>query len=389
MNPDNWVAKLRRMNWLLVLATAVVAGAGLAFVYSASFHSEEMRYMRQAKWLAAGAVIALLLALMHYRRLAREGWWLYGAGVILLLLVLAVGSEKYGGKRWIEFHGVSLQPSELAKLGTIVLLARLLSRPDADLSRWRTTFALLGLVVVPFLLVLVEPDLGSALVFPAVGFLMLAAAGVRRRILITLVALAALGIASVAALLLVPERMGWPKERQERALARIGLKPYHQKRLEIFLDSSKDPTGAGYNKRQARIAIGSGGWSGKGYLNGAANVLGFLPKKVAPTDFIFCVVAEEMGFIRSTVLLVLYGVIVVLIMMAAVASADKLGRLLCVGVAGLLFVHVFVNVGMTMGLLPIVGIPLPLMSCGGTYVVCTLAGLGLVQSVYVRRRAMR
>ena len=201
---------------------------------------------------------------------------------------------------------------------------------------------------------------------------MLAAAGVRRRILITLVALAALGIASVAALLLVPERMGWPKERQERALARIGLKPYHQKRLEIFLDSSKDPTGAGYNKRQARIAIGSGGWSGKGYLNGAANVLGFLPKKVAPT-----------------VLLVLYGVIVVLIMMAAVASADKLGRLLCVGVAGLLFVHVFVNVGMTMGLLPIVGIPLPLMSCGGTYVVCTLAGLGLVQSVYVRRRAMR
>ena len=187
----------------------------------------------------------------------------------------------------------------------------------------------------------------------------------------------------------LPERLGYDEETQGRIARAAGLKTYHKDRVEAFLYPDRDPLGTGWNKMQSEIAIGSGSLTGKGWREGTANVLGYLPKTVAPSDFIFAVVAEEKGFLGAVTVLVLFGTVIAGALLTAASAIDKMGRLLCVGVATMLFTHVFVNVAMTMGVLPIIGIPLPLMSHGGSFAVSMMLVLGIVQSVYVRRRFVR
>ena len=242
-----------------------------------------------------------------------------------------------------------------------------------------------ALAALPMALILKEPDLGTALVFVPITMAMLFTGGASWRPLLALIVAGALAVTALLSIVLLPEMLDMRPERQEALFHRVGLSHYQRDRIEVFLRPDSDPLGAGWNRRQSEIAIGSGGMWGRGYMQGRQNLLGFLPRTVSPTDFIFAVIAEETGFAGDAALLGLYVVLLGCGLMAALQAPDLMGRVLCVGITTLIFSHVFINVAMTGGLLPVTGIPLPLVSYGGTFLVSTLFTLGLVQSVHVRK----
>ncbi len=356
-----------RLDGFALAAVGALALIGILFIYSAGYRGEGMEaapfYRRQVLWALAGGFALLVAAAADYRRLAEQSLWFYLIGLALLGLVLLVGAPVYGARRWLSLFGIQVQPSEFAKLATILALARLLGRPDLKRNDpWRLAAAVL-LVAPAFVLIAAGPDLGSAAVLIPVVFVMLFVAGVPLRWLALL---------ALAGLLLLPA--GW-----------LVMGEYQRERVRVFLEPGRDPLGAGWSKIQSQIAIGSGGLRGKGYLQGTQNVLGFLPRTVAPTDFIFSVVAEETGFAGAAGVLALYAVTLASGVRTALRARDKTGQLLAAGLVALLFTHVFVNVGMTVGLLPVTGLPLPLISYGGSFMVSTMLALGLIQSVHVRR----
>jgi len=337
----------------------------------------------------AGIVCYFVFALYDYRKLRKIGPWFYMVSLALLLAVLVVGTTIYGSRRWLPLVpplGIEVQPSEFAKLSAIILLAGILGRFGAGVKRMGMVIAVLAVVAVPMLLIVIEPDAGTAMIFLPVAFVMMFVAGVPLRRLILLILLGAAVAAPMATVILAPERLGLKEDQAVGVMRVMGVKPYHRKRLRGFIDPSKDPKGAGWNKLQSEISVGSGGKWGKGYKKGDQNVLGFLPRSVAPTDFIYSVIAEEMGFMGSSIVLFLFGMIILFGMHAALAAQDKMGRLLCVGVVAMIFVHAFMNIAMTIGCLPIIGLPLPFLSYGGTFMVITMSSMGIVQSVYIRSR---
>jgi rod shape determining protein RodA len=214
---------------------------------------------------------------------------------------------------------------------------------------------------------------------------MLYAGGTPLKYLLLLLAAGALAAALVLGALFLPARLGWSPEAQARLTRWTGLSEYQRNRLLVFIEPGRDPLGAGWNKTQSEIAVGSGGLTGKGYLQGTQNMLGFLPRTVVPTDFIFSVITEETGFLGSVTVLGLFFIVIACGLYAGLVAPDKTGRLLCVGVTTMIFSHVMINVAMTIGLMPITGLPLPLISYGGTFMLSTMMGLGLVQSVFIRR----
>ncbi len=358
---------LRRMDWMMIGSVLILLVASVLFIYSAASRADDLPvtpfYRKQIVWALVGAFFLVIVALMDYHRFRDGAWWLYLIGIVLLVLVLVMGKKVYGAYRWLSLFGIQVQPSEFAKIATLILLARFLGRPGRDLQDPWCVVQTFLIISIPFLLIFKQPDLGSAMVLVPVALIMMFAAGVPIRYLAI--------IALVGALLLPA---GW-----------FVLGDYQKERILVFFDPGRDPLGAGWNKIQSEIAVGSGGFSGKGYLRGTQNVLGFLPRTVAPTDFIYSVIAEEMGFLGSVGLLVLYSLVLLSGIRGALAARDKLGRLLAVGVTGLVFCHVFVNIAMTIGLLPITGLPLPLISYGGSFMLSTMIGLGVIQSVYIRR----
>ncbi len=357
----------KRMDWLFVANLVALVLVGVLFIYSASSRQDDAQLtamtQRQILWALVGFTLFFGAVGLDYRKVNRGAFVFYLATIALLVLVLLVGRKISGATRWLSLFGILIQPSEFAKLGTILMLAHYLSEPGRDLTHPRTLLIALLVLAVPTALILEQPDLGTAMTLVPVVFTMLFVAGVPFRYLAILCVLGLLA--------LVP---GW-----------FTLDDYQRERLLVFFDPGRDPLGAGWNSIQSSIAVGSGGLFGKGYLMGTQNILGFLPRTVAPTDFIFSVIAEETGFIGSMVLLILFALLAGSGLRASLASRDKLGRLLAVGVVTLLFSHAFVNIAMTVGLMPITGLPLPLVSYGGSFMLCTMAGLGLVQSVYVRR----
>jgi rod shape determining protein RodA len=282
--------------------------------------------------------------------------------VVLLVAVHLVGRTALGARRWLSVAGFPLEPSELSKLMLVILLAALLSR-SRPLS-WRAFLFVLLLAAPPAALILTQPDLGTAIVFCAVLLGMLFLGGARWG------QLASMAISALVAIPLLP----------------YVLHGYQRRRLEIFLNPGSDPLGAGYNLVQARIAVGSGGLFGQGWLHGVQGQLGLVPERT--TDFIFAIYAEQLGLLGCLVLLAIFGTLLIRILKAAAGAADRFGELLCAGVFLVVFVQVVENVGMNIGALPIAGIPLPLISYGGSAVITTLAALGLVQSVVIRRRTV-
>ncbi len=379
---------LRRLNWLMLLAIIGLITVGVFFIYSATsmrVDSTVDLYEKQIKWAFAGMVCYLGAALFDYRRLRDVSWLFYIVAVVLLVAVLFFGTKIYGARRWLMFMGVGVQPSEIGKLAVIMLSACLLTPAAEKYDRLPSMWWLFFLAGIPMALVLKEPDLGSALVYLPLVVSMLFVAGARIKPLIVLGLSGVLAVLLVLAAVALPEQLGMSAEHQEKFFQTIRLSDYQRDRIEVFLQPGKDPMGTGWNKRQSEIAVGSGGLTGKGYLGGTQNILGFLPRTVAPTDFIFSVITEEMGFVGALGVLFMYGLLVVCGLYAAMVASDKLGRVLCVGIVVMVFTHAFVNMAMTIGVLPVVGIPLPLVSYGGTFMVITLFALGLVQSVYVRR----
>ena len=392
----------RRVEWPLLAAVAGLMILGALFVASATLaHAgAEPRpwfrqgWFRQVIWYVLGTGLAVVVARADYRHLMRWAMVAYWGSIITLALVLVPGigtTHGWGARRWIDFGVLQFQPSELAKLTTIMALASYLCRPPTDLRRPKTFFTALGLAGLPFVLVLLEPDLGSALVFLPLGGVMMFVAGVPGRYLRRLI-----GAGLAGMLLLVADVFWLPPEWQP-----IKLEPYQQRRIMVYFGHPVIPPDAteaeriaalrayrdaAYNVDQALISVGSGGLWGKGWRQGTQNALGYLPRGVAHNDFIFSVIAEESGFVGSVLVLGLYSVVFFSGLKIASKARDALGKLLAVGVVSLLFCHVFINIGMNIRLMPVTGLPLPLLSYGGTFVLCTLLALGLLHNVYTHRR---
>lgn len=381
-----------RFSWaglVTFLAMAALLAIGVASINSACAVREgsvRWLHLRQLhQWIPAGAAAYLLFALLPYRRLVGFSALVYLATVVLLVLVLVpgLGTEQFHARRWL----FGFQPSEFAKFAMLLVIAFLLTTDLLERGPQRLGALALALAA-PLGLIAMQPDLGSALVLVPVAWTMLFVAGTAPRFLLwsTLAAVAA--IALFLGAILLPERMSpdSPTRARIEHAANAVIFPHWKTRVLAFAFPDRDPLGAGWNRRQSEIAVGSGGLRGKGYLNGTQNILGFLPRAVSSTDFIFSVYAEETGFVGSLLLLSLYGALFAGVAAVGLQCADTTGRLLCAGVLALLGFHVFVNIAMTVGRVPITGLPLPLISYGGTFTISTMAMLGLVQGVALQGR---
>ncbi len=392
-----------RPDGLLLLALLALMAWGVAFIYSARAAHEvsaliawhKQLHFRQIIWYAIGSIAAVLICLKDYRTLARWSLVFYWGTILLLLAVLipGIGAMRYGARRWIDLGFFQLQPSELAKLAVILAMAQFLSRPQEELRQPRTLLKAFGLLALPFLMVLKEPDLGSALMIVPPGLAMLYVGGVPSRFLKRL-----LGGGALFVLLLVTSILFAPPKWQV-----LKLEDYQKRRLLVYFGIDYAPANAtpaeraramsdqrrdSYNVEQAMISVGSGGLTGKGWRQGTQNALGYLPRGVAHNDFIFSVIAEESGFVGSLVVLALYATVLFAGIRIASQARDRLGKLLAVGVVTLLFSHVFVNIGMNIRLMPVTGVPLPLLSYGGSSVLCTLIAAGLLQNIHLHQKTL-
>jgi rod shape determining protein RodA len=373
----------------------------VAFVYSAKYAAESAASMawyhelffKQIIWFALGLGAAIALCLTDYHTLARWSFVAYWISILTLIAVLIhkIGSTHGGARRWIDLPGFQLQPSEFAKLAFILVQAHFLSRPVEELRQPAIFWKSLGLMVLPFLLIMKEPDLGSALVLVPTGLVMMFVAGTPREFLLMLGA----GAMLVGALLLVDVFFappGWWQVKLEtyqrdRLLSYFGMNfagknASPEERVQALHDQSEKS----YQARQALISVGSGGFTGKGWCKADQIKLGFLPRGAAHTDFIFSVIAEEEGFIGSVVVLTLYCVVLFTGIRTAGQARDRLGKLLAVGVVTLIFSHVFINIGMNIRIMPVTGVPLPLISYGGSSVLGSLIAIGLLQNIHIYRK---
>ena len=370
----HFVASLDKLQFGTVLFLSAV---GLLFIYSTGMQagSGAFFFRRQLVWLAAGAVAYFLCALPDPRapRCRVIAFFVYLAAVAMLVLVLVphVGIRVYGATRWLGAGAFRIQPSEPAKLGVILALSALFSSMIFKVNSLWGIVAGAVITLIPVLLIVVEPDLGSAIVCVPVFLAILFCAGLKWRwILIGVCAVALLGSAIVL---------------NETMRFKPLLTNYQRARIRTFLNPEYDRAGAGYNAYQAKLAVGSGGLTGKGVGEGTQNTLGFLPQTVANNDFIFSVIAEETGFFGSLALVCAYVLLLYSILRTAFLTEDIFGRSLCVGVATMFFTHMFINIGMSVGVMPITGLSLPLVSRGGSFTVVSLAALGMVQAVHRHR----
>jgi rod shape determining protein RodA len=392
-----------KFDKLQFLALAGLMFLGTAFVYSATMANDaagllswyQQAWVRQIFWYALGLGLVGAICVLDYHTLARwsfVGYWLM---IICLVAVLIphIGSMRFGARRWIDLGFFQFQPSEFAKLAFILAGANFLSRPVDELKRSEVFWQGMGLMMLPFLLILKEPDLGSALVLLPTGLVMMLVAGVPRSYLLKLGGIVGLLAALfVADLLFAPAKWQIPMEQYQRNRLLIyfgrnytdfappGATPVELQRLrQRQLDDA-------YNVRQALISVGSGGLVGKGWRQGTQNALGYLPRAVAHNDFIFSVIAEEEGFVGSVIVITLYAVVLFTGLRIAGQARDRLGKLVAVGVVTLIFSHVFINIGMNIRIMPVTGVPLPLLSYGGSSVLCSLIAVGLMQNIHIHRR---
>ena len=404
--------RLPLLDWPMLGASGLLLVIGLATVYSATSvpGAHEGLWVRQLTWLVIALAAAWVATSLHYRAHDSLAYPLYGLSLVLLVAVLAFGTSVFGAKRWLELGPLRFQPSEIAKIATVFVLARRLSHPKLDLSRFRFWFPPLLLALVPFVLVAEEPDLGTSLSFPAILIAMFFWAGMPAGTLIlglspgfTLVLsflldprglsfwlTLGLGFAVVIALirprrlLLVTALLLNLGVAFAMPIVKERLHDYQLRRIETFLNPDQDPHGAGYQTIQSRIAIGSGGLLGKGWLQGTQKGLSFLPMR--HTDFIFAVVGEERGLLGALTVVILYGLIILRGYRLAAVARNGFASLLAVGLVTAFFYHVMVNILMTIGWAPVTGLPLPLLSYGGTALVVNCIQLGLLQNVALRRQ---
>ena len=354
------ILNILHMDALLLFGILMLSATGLAVLYSAGDQSMELINRQTTRLMLAFAV---MLVLAHIPSTTLRFWspWIYALGVILLIMVLVAGDMGKGAQRWLDLGFIRFQPSEMMKLATPMMVAWFLSERHLPPS-YKNLLVAAVLMLLPTLLIAKQPDLGTALLIFAAGFLVIFLAGMSWKLLFAL---------AVSGAALLPVLWHY-------------MHDYQRSRVLTFLNPENDPLGAGYHIIQSKIAIGSGGVYGRGWLNGTQSHLDFLPEQ--STDFIFSVFAEEFGLIGGILLLSLYAFIILRGLMIASLAQDTYGRLLGGSLSLTFFVYLFVNVGMVSGILPVVGVPLPLISYGGTSMVTLMAGFGMLMSINSHRR---
>jgi rod shape determining protein RodA len=358
--------KLWRVHWPVLLTTCLIAAVGTVTLYSVSGGSFQPYAERHTLRFLVALAVVIVMAVVRLEVWVKLAYPAYIAALVTLALVPLIGVEALGAKRWIDAGQISFQPSELMKLGLVAALARYyLWLPVDRVGKLRYVLIPLVMILVPVALTLRQPDLGSAILFLAVGLTLMFLAGVPLRYF------AVGGLAVVAALPVMWTRMH----------------DYQRRRIEVFLDPGKDPLGAGYHITQSKIALGAGGLTGKGFMQGTQSQLDFVPEK--HTDFIASIIGEEWGFVGLLLLLAVYALLVAMMMLMAWRCENRFARLAIAGSAMTFFVYVFINLAMVTGLVPVVGIPLPLVSYGGTSMTTLMVGLGLAMSAYVHGREDR
>lgn len=355
--------------WLLLSVFGLLV-LSAAFIYSATWGGEpglpkDDALYKQVAYALVGVVLATVAVAVDYRLLSNAATAIFVVTLALLLIVLLGGQSSYGAQRWIDLKIFPLQPSELAKIGFIIFLARYLARHEEEMGRFRYVIGSLVILALPVGLILLQPHLGTTVVMGAIWLAMLLAAGMR---VLHLFALGGMALAASPAV--------W-----------LALPNYQQGRVLQFLGQGEaNPLGADYNVRQALISIGSGGLTGRGYLSGSQSQLHFL--RVRHTDFIFSVLAEEIGFIGACVLLLLFLALLWRTLRVAMLSRDPFGRYVAVGIAAYVMIQAFINVGMNVRLLPVVGMPLPFVSYGGSSLITALVCIGILESIVMRHKRL-
>jgi rod shape determining protein RodA len=363
-------AAWKHVDVVLLACAGAVSALGSLMILSSTRGTDPSSYdlsfvRKQVLFIAIGLVAMVLVTLIDYRRLRDWAWLPYGVVLLLLALVVSpLGTERRGTQAWFQIGAFQLQPAELAKVAVVLAVAAVLATAETPLRARRLAVAL-ALFAAPAALIMIQPDLGTALVFVAIAMGMMLVAGARARHIVILTALGVLAVVAV--------------------LSSDMLAQYQRDRLSGFLEQSENGTitAADWNLAQSKAAIASGGTAGEGLFEGTQTRLGFVPEQ--HTDFIFTALGEEMGFVGSATVLALFALMAVRIWRTAQIANDRLGTLICIGVLSMLVFQVFQNVGMTMGIMPITGIPLPFMSYGGSATLASWVGIGLVLNVHMRR----
>ncbi|MDO5462736.1 MAG: FtsW/RodA/SpoVE family cell cycle protein [bacterium] len=377
-------------NWVLLLSTLSLVTLGILFVKSACSTRESevlrMLWVGQLEFAVLGFIFMCLIALTDYRQWIKLSGIIYLIMLTTLILVLmpGIGQAQMGARRWL----FGLQPSEPAKLGVILLVASILGRLKEHQRSFKTLLKIGILTGIPAVLILCEPDLGTALVLGPTVLSMLFLARIAPKTLGIATLLICLVVAYELTIVSIAKDEATPPERSEQLLKWTGLRDHQVRRVETFLFPDRDPFGDGYNARQSEIAVGSGGAWGKGYGQGIQHRMGYLPAKVSVNDFIFPVIAEELGYAGSLFLISLYGFGIFLPgLIIAIRCKDDTGKLLALGIVFLLFCHIFINIGMTVRIVPITGLPLPFISQGGTFMLVMMMAMGVLQSVAIHGRS--
>jgi rod shape determining protein RodA len=376
--------KILQFNWVSFLAMVALAAIGVVFIKSSGEARAAEMFHEAWRVHAATALFGLIvyftLAFLDYRKVLDLGSTpYYLVSLALLVAVLAFGTKVYGGKRWLWFF----QPSEIAKLAVILMVAKVFGTRQR-LDGFPNLLYGLGLLALPAFLILAEPDMGTALVLVPTVLVMLLCARVCLRVLVPFLAVCVAAAGIVLGAVYVAENTE-SHDTRDKIYRYLPLKEHQIARLKTFLNPYADPYGGGWNLRQAKISIGTGSIRGKGIGQGEVKNLKFLPPSVSMNDFIFCVLAEETGFIGSAVVLSLFFLLIASGLWTAARSRDDRGRLIAIGATTLIFVHVYINIAMSIGLMPITGLPLPFISAGRTFLVTLLATLGVVQSISLHR----
>ncbi|MBW7887701.1 MAG: rod shape-determining protein RodA [Bacteroidetes bacterium] len=392
---------------VLFSTVIALAAVGLISIYSATFDAYAGRdFYRQLTWVGIGLIAMLVTMLVPLRWLQRQAFTIFFSSLPLLILVLIMGRRVYGSQSWLGIAGLGIQPSEFIKISTLLALSSFLSRSDVRATDLKDLVKAGGIVLLPITLIMMQPDFGTALTFLGMFIPVLFWAGASQFLIIIIIAPAFIGVASIIGttpflLVLLLLGIGLYAVGGNRfvaalvfgANALIGLLVqlvydklplYQQKRIQTFLDPNNDPLGAGYNVIQAKVAIGSGGLWGKGFLHGTQTQLSFIPKQW--TDFIFCVPGEEFGFIGALIILALFALLLYRGVRLATITKNRFGSLLAIGITSLLAFHIFVNIGMSVGLMPVIGIPLPFLSYGGSSLLSYMIMAGLLMNVYANRK---
>lgn len=394
---------------LRLFLTAVALGViGAAVVFSATYNSGLHEYfVRDVIWQISGLIIALVIMLLSNRYLQSSAYFIYAITILLLLFILVAGKRVAGSTSWLGFFGIGGQPSEFAKVATILALSKFLSEKGNELSEWQVVTLSTAIVGFPMLLTLLQPDLGTSIVYLAILFPILFWAGLQPVIVVALLAPIAVVIAEFTGtipmiitvvtfgiLFLILSQKKLFAVTLSFVVVSFGLfmeyfykkllAPHQQKRIQVFLNPNIDPQGAGYNALQARVAIGSGGLFGKGYLHGAQTQLRYVPAQW--TDFIFTVIGEEFGFVGGLLTLLLFATLLFRGVRIAELVKTRFASLSAIGIVSVLLFHVFINIGMTINLAPIIGIPLPFVSYGGSSILSNWIMVGILLNFYANRK---